>query len=88
MASEDEMLLPLLRLPLSRIDRGLLGLDRLEEAERDRLVDIVDTDVDEDDETDLCRLRILSGGSFSSAARFRLRSCSVFASCSSAMPLL
>ena len=82
------MLLLLLRLPLSRRVRALPGLDRLGEAERDMLVDIVDTDVEVDDETDLRRLRIPTGGSFSSTARFRLRSCSAFASCSSAMPLL
>ena len=58
------------------------------EAERERFVDIVDTDVDVYDEIDLDRLRDPFSGEFSSRARFRPRSSSFLANCSSAMPFL
>lgn len=62
--------------------------DRSGDGERDRFVEIVDTDVDEKDDDDLECFRGLSERPSSSDLRLRPLSASFFASSSSAIPVL
>ena len=77
-----------MRLPLLYDGLVLVMVGRGGVAERDKFVEIVETDVVEWDEIDLGRFLVPSAASSSSAARFLSLSNSVFASCSSATPFL
>jgi hypothetical protein len=69
-----------------RFRSSMFRVDNLREGDRDKFVDIVETDAEEAD-----RIRLdapLGSGSSLGLSRFRPLSSSVFASCSSAMPFL